>query len=114
MIVDIAWKNIWRSKLRSLVVIVSIAVGLLGGITAVAFMNGLLVGRIDDALQIEVSSMQIHNSEFIANSETEFIIPNTTELISRLQEMPQVKSVSKRLKVERQCLAPTGRLRVWY
>ena len=100
MIVDIAWKNIWRSKLRSLVVIVSIAVGLLGGITAVSFMNGLLVGRIDDALQIEVSSMQIHNSEFMANSETEFIIPNTTELISNLQNLPQVKSVSKRLKVE--------------
>ena len=98
MILEIAWKNIWRSKLRSLVVIIAIGVGLLGGITAVAFMNGLLIGRIDDALEIEVSSIQLHNTEFMENSELQYFINDA--VISQIEAFPSVKAVSKRLVIE--------------
>lgn len=98
MILEIAWKNIWRSKIRSLVVIVAIGVGLLGGITAVAFMNGLLIGRIDDALEIEVSSMQLHNVEFMENSELQFFINDA--IVTQIETLPGVKAVCKRLVIE--------------
>ena len=100
MILEIAWKNIWRSKIRSFVVIIAIGVGLLGGITAVAFMNGLLIGRIDDALEIEVSSMQLHNVDFMENSEIKYLIDDVDKVISRIEEEPSVKAVSKRLVIE--------------
>ncbi len=100
MILEIAWKNIWRSKLRSLVVIVAIAIGLLGGVTAVAFMNGLLIGRIDDALEIEVSSIQLHNADFMENSELKYLIDNVDDYIVDIEKDSSVKAVSKRLVIE--------------
>ncbi|MCK5846354.1 MAG: ABC transporter permease [Bacteroidales bacterium] len=100
MVLEIAWKNIWRSKLRSLVVIAAIGIGLLGGITAVAFMNGLLIGRIDDALEIETASLQLHNADFMENSELEFLIGNTDDIIRDIEKDSSVKAVSKRLIIE--------------
>ena len=100
MILEIAWKNIWRSKIRSLVVIVAIGVGLLGGITAVAFMNGMLTGRIDDALEIEVSSMQIHNAKFMENTELQYLIDDADNLMQKIESIPTVTAASKRLIIE--------------
>lgn len=100
MITSIAWKNIWRSKTRSLVVIVAVSIGLMGGITSVAFMNGLMLGRLNDALKIEVSSLQLHNSKFMENDEVKYTINNTTEIINSISRNPEVEAISKRLKTE--------------
>ena len=100
MILSIAWKNIWRSKVRSLVVIMAICFGLLSGIVAVALMNGMLLGRLDDAIQIEVSSLQLHQAAFMENDEIEFVIENSNEIIQDIARMPNVKAVSKRFKAE--------------
>ena len=40
-LIKISWRNIWRNKLRSLVVIFSIVFGLLGGIIIIAMSYGL-------------------------------------------------------------------------
>jgi len=100
MISSIAWKNIWRSKTRSLVVITAISIGLIGGITAVAFMNGLMVGRLNDAIKIEVSSLQLHNSKFMENDEVKYSINNTSEIINSISKNTEVEAISKRLKTE--------------
>ena len=98
MILSIAWKNIWRNKTRSLVVILAVGFGLMAGVVAVAFMNGLMLGRLNDAIKIEVSSLQLHNSKFMENDEIQYTINNTTELMSFVSKQPNVKAVSKRLK----------------
>ncbi len=100
MITEIAWKNIWRSKIRSLVVIIAIAIGLMAGVTAVSFMNGLLIGRLDDAIQIEISSIQLHKAEFMENSETEYLINDAENIINNIDDFPEVKAVCRRLKIE--------------
>ncbi len=100
MISSIAWKNIWRSKTRSLVVIIAISIGLTGGITAVSFMNGLMLGRLNDALKIEVSSIQLHNAKFMENDEVKYTINNTSEIIDSIYRNSEVEAVSKRLKTE--------------
>ena len=41
MILRIAWKNVWRSKRRSAIVVVAIALGLWGGLFAAGVMEGL-------------------------------------------------------------------------
>ena len=40
-VIKIAWRNIWRNKLRSLTVIVSMVLGLFSGLFAVSMMLGL-------------------------------------------------------------------------
>jgi ABC-type lipoprotein release transport system permease subunit len=72
----------------------------MGGITSVAFMNGLMLGRLNDALKIEVSSLQLHNSKFMENDEVKYTINNTTEIINSISRNPKVEAISKRLKTE--------------
>ena len=100
MIFSIAWKNVWRSKVRSLVVILAIGIGLLGGITAVAFMNGLLIGRLNDAIKVEVSSIQLHNAAFMENDEIQYTISDVDELVQQMESMQGVEAVSKRFRTE--------------
>ncbi len=100
MILSIAWKNIWRSKVRSLVVIMAICFGLLGGIVSVAFMNGLLIGRLNDAIKIEVSSLQLHQATYLENNEIKFVIKDAGSIMQHIKQYTGVEAVSKRFKAE--------------
>ncbi len=100
MIFSIAWKNIWRSKLRSLVVILAIAFGLLAGVFAVGLMNGMIRQRLDAAINIEVGSLQLHNSKYMDNNEPQYTIVNADVIMDSILKYPQVKAVTKRFKIE--------------
>jgi putative ABC transport system permease protein len=100
MIIQIAWKNIWRNKLRSLVVIMAIAIGLLAGIVSVAFMNGAIQDRVDAAINNEVSSLQLHNPEFLKNSDATALIPKANELMLDIESRAEVAALAGRLKLE--------------
>ena len=60
MLFSIAWKNVWRNKLRSLIVILSIVIGLLGGLFYLAFSNGMVQHQIGSAIKTEISNIQLH------------------------------------------------------
>lgn len=99
MIFSISWKNIWRNKVRSLVVIFAVTLGLFGGTFSNGLMNGMSTRRINSAIDNEVSHIQIHNPKFLENPEIGFTINNSTELINEMNQIPEVKAVSKRIKI---------------
>ena len=74
MIWKTAWKNVWRNKVRSLIVISSVTVGIFAGVFSVALMNGLIAQRVNDALNEEVSHIQITNKDFRINNDPLLII----------------------------------------
>ena len=57
MLFGIAWKNVWRNKLRSLIVIISITGGLLGGLFYLAFSNGMVQYQIGASIKTEISNL---------------------------------------------------------
>ncbi|MFO7868003.1 MAG: FtsX-like permease family protein [Bacteroidales bacterium] len=93
-IVRISWKNIWRNKLRSTIVIGAIAVGILSGTYCVAIILGMIQGRVDDAIHKEVGHIQMHNPRFITNYETEYTISNVSDVYEKIKQIPQVKSIA--------------------
>lgn len=100
MIFSIAWKNIWRNKLRSLVILIAIALGIMSGVFSVGVMKGVVLQRIDAALNNETSSVQIHNANFAENNEIGMLIDSTSQIIAYLKNNQEVKSVSQRIKTE--------------
>lgn len=107
MLVSISWKNIWRSKLRSLVIIAAIIVGLWGGIFCIAFMYGMGEQRIDSLLKYETSHIQIHHPDFKKNKESKYFLSNSEELISKIKDIDETAKFSKRHKVT--AMASTSR-----
>ncbi len=99
MIFNIAWKNIWRNKLRSFIIIAAAAFGLFGGIFSMAVMNGMSKQRIRSAIKEQVSNIQIHNPEFLKNKEIKYSINNADSIINIIKQNHKVKAICKRLIV---------------
>ncbi len=98
MILSISWKNIWRNKVRSLVVIIAITIGLFGAVFGVALMNGMILQRADEMIKNNISHIQIHHPEFRNNFKSEFIIPDLDQLEQKLDNSEIVKSYASRVK----------------
>jgi len=98
-IIKIAWRNIWRNKARSLVILTSVCIGMTGGIFATAAMIGMMDQRVDNAIKTEISHIQLHNPKFIDNQEQEFYIDSTNEITNKIVQNEYVAAVSQRLKI---------------
>ncbi len=98
MLLSLSWKNIWRNKTRSLIIIFAIVFGVIGGVGIIAFMNGLIYQRLEMAIGNEVSNIQIHNSHFQSNKELNDTIFNIQKLTSVLDTCRKIKAYSLRLK----------------
>ena len=99
MLAAIAWRNLWRNKLRSAVIFMSIAVGIIGAVVTDGFMAGMTDQRADAAIANEVSNIQIHNPKYLLNQEIKYTIPHSAEIIKKIHSIPAVTGVSLRLKV---------------
>lgn len=98
MILQISWKNVWRNKARSLVIICAITVGLFGGIFSYALMMGGTMQRIDSAIKNETASLQIHNPAYLLEEDIRNSIENPKEIINQVDQLAEVKGITDRLK----------------
>ena len=96
-LIKISWRNIWRNKLRSLVVIISIVFGLLGGIIIIAMSYGLNEERMNNAVDTYLSHIQIHNNLFSEDYNIKHTINNLDVIEKAINEDDRVVSYSKRI-----------------
>ena len=96
-LIKISWRNIWRNKLRSLVVIFSIVFGLLGGIIIIAMSYGLNEERMNNAVDTYLSHIQIHNNLFSEDYNIKHTINNLDIIEKAINEDKRVVSYSKRI-----------------
>jgi putative ABC transport system permease protein len=99
MIWSIAWKNVWRNKKRSLVVIVAVTLGIIAGVLLIGIMEGWTAQRLNDAIYNEVSHIQIHNEEYIKNEEIDLTIRNLEEITRSIDSIQEVSGRVMRTKI---------------
>jgi len=98
MILSLSWKNIWRNKTRSLVVVIAMLLGIFGGVMAAGIMNGWIEQRIHDSIHNEVSHIQIHNPGYMYNEEIQYTIKDFEKTLSILDTTYGVSAYSPRIK----------------
>lgn len=98
MLFSLSWRNVWRNPTRSLVVVVAVALGLWGGVTAMALINGWVKQRIADSIHNEISHIQIHNPAFLLNQEVDKTF-NFHSVEQTLDSADGIVGFSGRLKV---------------
>ena len=76
MIFKIAWLNIWRSPLRSFVVLGSVMIGVWALISLLSFSFGMIKSYVNNAIRIQTSHIQIHNPEFKEDQEVKYFMEN--------------------------------------
>lgn len=107
MLVQIAWRNIWRNKTRSFVVIGSIVIGLWASIFILAFAWGLYKNNIDESVSRQLSHIQIHHPEFTHQQESKFVIEHSDSILSLLQKDDRVQAASARTITKGMITSPT-------
>jgi len=96
---SLSWKNIWRNKTRSLIIVFAIVFGIIGGVGIIAFMNGMFNQRLEMAIGNEVSNIQIHNIHFQSNKEITDTISGISRITAVLDTDRKIKAYCTRLKV---------------
>jgi putative ABC transport system permease protein len=99
MIWSIAWKNVWRNKIRSLVVIAAATLGIISGVLVVGIMEGWVKQRLHDAIYNEVSHLQIHNTEYLKNEEINLTVQDTDKIAAAIRQLPGLKGWVTRAKM---------------
>ena len=97
MLFKIAWKNIWRNKVRSFVVITAISLGLWAGVFGSAFVQGMMKSKIEDVIRTEMSHIQIHVPKFRDEYDGSLYMKNASEISASLRANPTVEAVSERM-----------------
>ncbi|HET9433983.1 MAG TPA: ABC transporter permease, partial [Chitinophagaceae bacterium] len=108
MIILIAWRNIWRNKMRSMVIMLSIAIGLFAGIAVLALYKGMMKSRIRAVIEAEVGHLQLHDRSFKKDYEPRFIINNGGEIITSIAAMPVIKLIAPRSMTNGMLATTTG------
>ena len=100
MLFKVAWRNIWRNKTRSLVIIAAVSIGLWAGFFLMSFYNGLIEQRIRAAIETEISHIQIHHPQFLNDYDIQYFIPNSKQLLEQTIRNPLLKAITCRVVIK--------------
>lgn len=99
MILKVAWRNIWRNPIRSLVIIASLTIGMFAGLFSSTFINGWMQQRVRDGIETETSHIKIQTKEFYQWSDFENNFANGVGLANDIRQIDGVDGASARLVI---------------
>lgn len=108
MLIQMAWRNIWRNKVRSLVIITSVSLGLVAGIFVLAMYEGMLQSRVRAVIETEVAHLQVHHPKFKDDYEARYSIELDTNQIEVLKQLQLVKAMARRSVTQGMLATSTG------
>lgn len=97
MVVQLGWKNVWRNRLRSGVVMGAVATGIWALVFILGFSQGMVSSYINVSIENRTSHLQIHHPDFVDDPEMEFIIKESNAILEDIGQMESVKMISHRL-----------------
>lgn len=108
MIIQMAWRNIWRNRIRSIVIVFSVAIGLFAGIASMSLQNGMMKSRVRAVIDTETGHLQIHHPEFKSDYDPGFFISPAVIHPDTIRTWPTVKSVTTRSVTQAMLSTPAG------
>jgi ABC-type lipoprotein release transport system permease subunit len=91
-IIKIAWRNLWRNKLRTTVIIISIILGLWGSLFFMAMINGMNDNRISSAINTYLGHIQIHQKTYLEDPKMDKTIVQPDKVIAIIKQTKNVKA----------------------
>jgi putative ABC transport system permease protein len=100
MLVQLAWKNIFRSKRRSLIMIAAIMIGLWGGLFAAGIFTGMYDSIVSTAINRDLAHLQLHVPGFREERLLAMSLPHADSIEVFARAIPGVTGVSPRTLVD--------------
>ncbi len=96
--IKMAFRNIFRAKRRSIIVILTIAIGLWGLIVSNAYYDGMIQQMVKSAIEIDSGHIQIHKFGFQEKMLINLVLPDPKKVASSIKNLKDVKSFSPRVR----------------
>jgi ABC-type lipoprotein release transport system permease subunit len=100
MLLTLAWRNLWRNKKRSFIIIAAIAVGLLGGLFASAVMFGMGESLINSTINRDLGHIQVHSKNFEDEKLISDTIPDYQSVIKIIKSQKNLVGLSSRVLID--------------
>jgi putative ABC transport system permease protein len=97
MLFALAYRNIWRNKRRSIIVMTSVAVGVVATMLTDTLSMGMIVQMFENQVGAHVSHIQIHRKGFNENRIIQNYIPDNARVESVLRSDPRIRAFSPRV-----------------
>ncbi len=108
MFIQLAWKNVWRNKKRSLIILLAISFGLWAGIFSGGIMMGMAESMVNSAVDRYLGHIEIHNPEYRQDPQIFHYIKDINEVEKILEETKGIKDWSKRILIEGMAASATS------
>ncbi|WP_370978333.1 ABC transporter permease [Agaribacterium sp. ZY112] len=96
---QLAWRNLWRNKRRTAIMLAAISVG----VWAMIFMSSLMRGMLQDSLQRSINALpghvQIHHPDFRLDPSVDARFNEPSEALSQQFSSPLIKHWLKRINL---------------
>jgi len=96
MLLKLAWKNVWRNRLRSGIMVSAMVFGLLGVVLMVGFVKAMTDNMLENAIKYQTAHLQIHNHDFLVNEELEAWLPRADAMAQAIRGISGVSGVTVR------------------
>ncbi|MGF1719064.1 ABC transporter permease [Vibrio kyushuensis] len=96
MLIKLAWRNLWRNKLRTSIILGAMVFGLMGVTAMMGFMSGFVDSMVSNAIRWQTSHIQVHNSSYVTNPDISELIDDGSELVGNIHAINGVSHISTR------------------
>lgn len=96
MLTKIAWRNLWRNKRRTLIVLSSLIVGAIVLLLNLAFGEGMVQQMLKNQIKYHTTHIQIHRNGFNDDKQIQEYVPNGRKIERIISETSGIKAYSKR------------------
>jgi putative ABC transport system permease protein len=91
MNLSMAWRNVWRNKMRSFIIMASVAIGLFAGIFVLGLYEGMMHARVRTVIDTEVAHLQIHHPQFKDDYDPALILADQTRLTDVIKGIKSIR-----------------------
>ncbi len=96
ILLRLAWRNLWRNRRRSLIILVSIIIGAMAMDFSGNFARGMMKQMVDNQLGAHIAHVQIHAAGFNENKVVQNFMDFPDSLMTRTRDCPNVRTASRR------------------
>ncbi|ACY49411.1 ABC transporter permease [Rhodothermus marinus] len=95
----VAWRNLWRNRRRTLIVLSSVVVGVFVLVLFDTLNLGMVEQMLDNQLRLHIGHVQIHHRGYHANPAVERFFRKAEALRQQVAAEPEVRAVAPRVLV---------------
>ncbi|MBY6185136.1 ABC transporter permease [Marinobacter hydrocarbonoclasticus] len=96
MLVKLAWRNLWRNKVRTAIMLGAMTFGLVGVVVMVGFITGLYGNMIQNAIAWQTSHLQVQNTRYLTHPDIQDTLAMPDALARWLDSQPDITAWSGR------------------